>query len=226
MNEMGCEKWREAMAMHVFDDLSAEEETGLLAHLEGCSECQVVAEEIAGTFRTLSYVDLAAVELTAAVPPQLFDRVLGDLHRAGVMQRRRRRVSVSALAGAGAVAASLILVGVVIAHPATSPVQRTVALRGATTVRANAVLIDESWGTRVDLHENGLPGGDVYTVTMKTSSGTWWTAGTYRSVAGEPVNATMACAVSLKKITGIRVLNGAGKTVLTSYSGASSAPYE
>jgi hypothetical protein len=127
------------------------------------------------------------------------------------------------LAGAGAVAASLILVGVVTAHPAASPVQRTVALRGATTVRANAVLVDESWGTRVDLHENGLPGGNVYTVTMKTSSGTWWTAGTYRSVAGKPVNATMTCAVPLKEITGIRVLNGAGATVLTSYGGASSA---
>ena len=226
MNEMGCENWREAMVMHVFGDLSNEEETGLLAHLEGCSECQVIAEEIAGTIEILGYVDPVAVELTAAVPPELFDRVLGDLHGAGVVQRRRRRLRAVALAGSGAVAASLIVVGVLTAHPATSPVQRTVALRGASTVRASAVLIDETWGTRVDLHENGLPGGHVYTVTMKTSSGTWWTAGTYRTVAGQPVNATMACAVTLGKITGIRVLNGAGETVLTSYGGASSSSYE
>jgi hypothetical protein len=61
---------------------------------------------------------------------------------------------------------------------------------------------------------------------MKTASGTWWTAGTYRSVTGEPVNATMACAVTLNRITGIRVLNGAGETVLTSYGSASSASYQ
>jgi anti-sigma factor RsiW len=225
MNEMGCEKWREAMAMHVFGDLSIEEETGLLAHLEGCAECHVIAEEIARTYQDLGFVDPLAVELTAAVPPELFDRVLGDLHDAGVVQRRRRRLRVAALAGLGAVAASLILVGVFTAHPVTSPAQRTVTLRGAPTVRASAVLIDESWGTRVDLHENGLPGGHVYTVTMKTASGTWWTAGTYRSVAGEPVEVTMACAVSLEKITGIRVLNGAGAAVLTSFSGASSSSY-
>jgi anti-sigma factor RsiW len=226
VNAMQCEKWREAMAMHVFGDLSIEEETGLLAHLEGCAECQVIAAEIAQTFKTLSFVDRAAVESMASVPPALFNRVLGDLHGAGVLQRRRLRVGIAALAGVGAVAAALILVGVFTARPTTSPVQRTVALRGAPSVSASAVLINESWGTKVDLHENGLPGGGVYTVSMKTSSGTWWTAGTYRSVAGEPVDATMACAVSLKKITGIRVLNGAGVTVLTSYGGAPSVSYE
>jgi anti-sigma factor RsiW len=226
MNDMSCEKWRESMAMDVFGDLSVDEETGLLAHLEGCSECQAIAEEIAGTFKILGYVDPSAVELTAAVPPELFDRVLSDLHLAGVVQRRRRKLSVAALAGLSAVAASLILVGVFTANPATSPIQRTVALRGASTVKASAILIDETWGTKVDLHESGLPGGNVYTVTMKTASGTWWTAGTYRSVAGEPVDATMACAVSLNKITGIRVLNGAGATVLTSFSGASNFSYE
>jgi hypothetical protein len=96
-----------------------------------------------------------------------------------------------------------------------------VALRGASTVKASAVLMGESWGTKVDLHESGLPGGGVYTVSMSTSSGTWWTAGTYRTVAGEVVDATMTCAVSLEKITGVRVLNGAGKTVLSSYGDAS-----
>jgi predicted anti-sigma-YlaC factor YlaD len=226
MNEMVCEKWREAMAMHFFGDLSNEEEIGLLAHLEGCVECRASAVEIADTFETLGYVDRVAVESTAAVPPALLDRVLGDLYGAGVLQRRHRRVRVAALAGVGAVAASLIVVGVFSARPTTLPVQRTVALRGASTVRASAVLVDETWGTKVDLHENGLPGGNVYTVSMKTSSGTWWTAGTYRSVAGQPVDATMACAVSLSKITGIRVLNGAGGTVLTSYGAASSASYE
>jgi hypothetical protein len=63
-------------------------------------------------------------------------------------------------------------------------------------------------------------------VSMKTAKGTWWTAGTCRSVAGKPVNATMACAVSLHEITGIRVVNGSGVTVLSSYGNASAASYQ
>lgn len=227
MNEMRCEKWHEAMAMHVFGDLSFEEETGLLAHLEGCVECHAIADEMTETYKVLGYVDPAAVESTASVPPELFDRVLRNLHGAGVHQRRKRTVRTTALAGVGALVASLILVGIFTANfGTTSPVQRAVALRGASSVKASAVLIDESWGTRVDLHEKGLPGGNVYTVSMKTSAGTWWTAGTYRSVSGKPVDATMACAVSLSKITGIRVVNASGVIVLTSYGQRPGAFYE
>jgi predicted anti-sigma-YlaC factor YlaD len=213
------------MAMHVFGDLSREEEIGLLAHLEGCVECRAISVELAQTFTALGYVDPSAVESTAAVPPALFERVLGDLHEADILRRRRRVARMAALAGVGAVAASLILIGVFAAHP-TTPVQRTVALRGAPTVKASVMLIDESWGTKVDLHESGLPGGGVYTVSMSTSSGTWWTAGTYRTVSGQGVDATMTCAVSLSKITGIRVRNGAGQTVLSSYRDGTNASYE
>jgi hypothetical protein len=52
---------------------------------------------------------------------------------------------------------------------------------------------------------------------MQTANGTWWVAGTYRSVAGETVDATMSCAVALTKITGLHVLNNSGAVVLTSY---------
>jgi hypothetical protein len=52
---------------------------------------------------------------------------------------------------------------------------------------------------------------------MKTAKGAWWTAGTYRSVSGTMVKATMSCAVSLQQITGLRVENAQGQTVLTSF---------
>jgi hypothetical protein len=55
---------------------------------------------------------------------------------------------------------------------------------------------------------------------MKTATGAWWTAGTYRSVSGRTVNATMACAVALKDITGLRVENAKGVTVLASSANA------
>lgn len=218
VNDMGCEKWQEAIAMRLFDDLPATEEAGLLAHLEGCSDCQNIAKEFAQTHHLLSYVDPAAVASTAAVPAQLTEKVLRDLRHGGALQRRKRRASLATIGGVGLIAASLILTGVFSGNTVAKPnTQRTLALIGLSSVRASAVLTARPWGTSLTMHEQGLPGGNVYTVSMSTSKGTWWVAGTYRSVAGQAVDATMSCAVPLDKITGLRVLNSAGKIVLSSY---------
>ena len=219
MTVRGCEQWHELIAMHVFDDLSIDETTGLLAHLEGCVACRNVASELAMTFSMLQFVDPSTVEPTASVPSGLTNRVLGDLRSGAQRQRRRQRVRAAGIGVVGAVAAALILVIVFSGGSApTKPVERTLALRGVSSATANAVLIERNWGTSLDLHEQGLPGGEVYTVSMETAKGTWWTAGTYRSVKGNVVNATMACAVSMKQITGIRVVNASGVTVLSSYA--------
>lgn len=227
VNDLGCEKWYELLAMYALGDLSLKEETGLLAHLEGCAGCSEIAKEMTETVHMLGYVDPGAVESTALIPAELFDSVLGGLHQGGVILRRRRIVRSALFAGAGAIAASFILVGVMSARPSTSaPAQRSIALQGASSVKASVVLTSKSWGTTLVLKEKGLPGGGVYTVSMKTKAGTWWTAGTYRSVAGETVNATMACAVSLNKITGVRVVSSTGTTVLSSYGASAHSSYQ
>jgi hypothetical protein len=207
--------------MRLFGDLSANEEAALLAHLEGCADCQGIAKEFAQTHHLLSYVDPAAVAPTAAVPAQLTDKVLRDLRHGGALQRRRRRATLAATVGVGLIAASLIFAGLFSGSTVAKPnTQRTVALSGLAAVRASAVLSARPWGTSLTMHEQGLPGGNVYTVSMETAKGTWWVAGTYRSVAGQTVDATMSCAVPLDKITGLRVLNSAGTIVLTSYRDA------
>jgi len=226
MTDRGCEHWHELIAMHVFGDLAGDETTGLLAHLEGCVECRNVEEEMATTFSMLRYVDPTTVEPTASVPIGLTNRVLGDLRKGGLTKRRRNRVRVAGIGAVGAIAAAVILV-IVFAGGAgpTKPVERTLALRGATSVTASAVLIERSWGTSLDLREQGLPSGGIYTVSMETAKGTWWTAGTYRIVGGRAVDATMACAVSMNQITGVRVVNGSGVTVLSSYADATPLSY-
>jgi predicted anti-sigma-YlaC factor YlaD len=213
---MRCEKWQEAIAMRLFGDLSSEEEAGLDAHLEGCVDCQAVATEFAQTFRLLSYVDPAAVAATASVPAELADRVLGELRR-GAQQRRSRRARVLAMTGVGLIAAAFILVALFSGSSTPTPTHRTMALRGMSSVSGTAVLSKKPWGTSLALKEKGLPGGTVYTVSMRTQKGTWWVAGTYRSVSGRPVSATMTCAVALSKIDGLQVTNSAGAVVLTSY---------
>lgn len=223
VNEETCEQWRGLLAMGALGDISREETTALAAHREGCEECRAVGDDLASTVSLLAYVDPESIEPTALVPPELSARVLGALHRAGASQRRRRRFAVGAVSMVGALAAALILVAVV-SGPTFSPHQRTLALSGSSAVSATAVLVEESWGTSVDFSERGLPAGGVYTVSMKTADGAWWTAGTYRSVSGHAVSATMACAVALDDITGLRVENAKGVTVLT--SGSHGASYQ
>jgi predicted anti-sigma-YlaC factor YlaD len=219
VNDDVCEQWRGLIAMRALGELASDDATALDAHLEGCADCRAVADELASTVSMLAYVDVASIEPTALVPPELSARVLGDLHRAAAMDRRRRRIIVSGASLVGAIAAALILFAVV---SGTSPTtnERTMALHGLTSVTAKAVLVNQSWGTTVDFSESGLPGGGVYTVSMKTATGAWWTAGTYRSVSGRTVNATMACAVGMKNITGLRVENSKGVTVLASTANA------
>jgi predicted anti-sigma-YlaC factor YlaD len=214
-----CEQWRGLIAMRALGELASDDATALDAHLEGCADCRAIAEELASTVSMLAHVDVASVEPTALVAPELSARVLGDLHRAAATQHRRRRLTVSAVSLVGAIAAALILFAVV---SGTSPTtnERTVALHGPTSVTAKAVLVNQSWGTTVNFSESGLPGGGVYTVSMKTATGAWWTAGTYRSVSGRTVDATMACAVAMKDITGLRVVDAKGITVLTSSANA------
>jgi hypothetical protein len=226
MNDHECEKWHDIIAMHVFGDLSVVEATALLAHLDGCADCRALAKEMAETASLLKFVDPSAMHSTASVSTELADRVLGDLRGASMTQRRRRRMRVASFGTLSLAAAVLILVIVFSSSaPTGKSNERTLALRGTTSVKANATLIERSWGTSLQLQEQGLPGNQVYTVSMETSKGKWWTAGTYRSVDGKPVSATMACAVSLRQITGIRVVNGSGVTVLSSYP-SSTTTYE
>ncbi len=218
MNDMRCDKWHEAIAMRLFGDLSTNEGAALDAHLEGCTDCETIAREFAHTYQMLSYVDPAAVAPTAAVPAPLTDKVLRDLQRGAARHRRQRRTRVIALSGVGLIAASFILAIIFSGSSAPPPpVQRTLALSGVTAVRASAVLTQRPWGTSLTMHEQGLPGGNVYTVSMRTGKGTWWVAGTYRSVAGQAVDATMACSVPMNRITGVRVIDSSGTVVLTSY---------
>jgi hypothetical protein len=215
MSDNTCEQWREALAMHLLGDQPVAEMTGLLAHLDGCADCQAIASEMTETAAMLKFVDPSSIEPTASVPPDLTARVLGELHDVGVTRHRRRAAVV--LGGfVGALAATLILVAVFSASPSSVPSERALALGGAPSVTASALLVAQPWGTSLQLRERGLPGGQVYTVSMETKSGRWWTAGTYRPTKGQAVFATMACAVSLHKITGVRVVDAAGATVLDS----------
>ncbi len=218
MINMNCEQWQGVIAMRVFGPLDPMEESGLKAHLEGCSECRAVAKEMKETYELLGYVDPRAVVPTASLPAELTKKVLEDLRQGDLQLRRRRRTRNAALTAIGFVAATIVLVSLLAVRtspPTTS--QHTLALWGASSVSAKAVLTGRAWGTTITLHEEGLPGGKVYTVSMRTAKGMWRVAGTYRPVSGHSVDVTMACAVPLGQITGVRVSDSSGRQVLVSH---------
>jgi hypothetical protein len=119
----------------------------------------------------------------------------------------------------GLVAASLIVLAVLSGHsggPSSS--RRIESLHGSPKVTASVVLTSRVWGTAVDFREHGLAGRSVYVVSMETSSGRWWVAGTYRAAGTRSVKAVMACPLPLKEITGIRVTDASGTPILESYA--------
>ncbi|MGH3733083.1 MAG: zf-HC2 domain-containing protein [Acidimicrobiales bacterium] len=215
MSTERCEEWRGLIALRALGDAAGDEAIALDAHLEGCVECRAIEDEMGSTVAVLGYVEPSSIEPTALVPTDLSTRVLSDLHQAGLRRHRRRQLAVGAGSLAGAIAAAIVLFAVVF-NASPSPSQRIFALSGTASASAKAVLVTQSWGTSVNFSERGLPGGGIYTVSMKTATGAWWTAGTYRSVFGRTVSATMACAVPMKDITGLRVENARGVTVLSS----------
>lgn len=221
VNAEPCETWRELLAVRAFGDLTEDEEVAVTAHLEGCTACRETFFELESTVAMLAYADPSAVEPMAHVPAELSERVLTSLRHSGERERRRRRTGIAACCFAAAAACALVF-ALVLSSQSPGPTTRTMDLKGSSSISATAQLVEEPWGTSVTLSESGLPGGHVYTVSMETAKGTWWTAGTYRSVSGATVKATMSCAVFLQDITGLRVENAKGVTVLSSPSASSS----
>jgi Putative zinc-finger len=226
VSSSACEQWHGALAMDALGALEPDERAGLLAHLDGCASCQELARELAQTASVLAFVDHDELS-TSSLPPALTERVLGALHDDALAARRRRRMRAgAAFAAVGAIAAALALLVALgsTTAPGTARGTHTEVLSGQrTSATATAVLSATSWGTAGTLTERGLPAGGVYVVAMRTDSTSWWAAASYRGVAGRTVRIPMSCFVPLSKITGIRVTNAAGTTVLESVAAPGSS---
>jgi Putative zinc-finger len=220
VSDVACEQWHGAIAMDALGALEPDERAGLLAHLDGCASCRELARELGQTASVLAFVDRDELSSSGSLPRALTERVLGTLHDDALAARRRRRVGAgAAFAAVGAIAAAIILLVALgsTGSPGTTRGTHTEVLSGqGTTATATAVLSATSWGTAGTLTERGLPAGEVYLVAMRTDSTSWWTAASYRGVAGQSVRIPMSCFVPLSTITGIRVTNTSGATVLES----------
>ena len=215
-----CAEWQGILAMHAVGSATDRDAAELQEHLDGCPDCRQDAVD----------VETAAVALMSLGPAQVArieQRSAGHDHPASVPARtqevdsapgRRRR-----MAGIGAVlvavAAALAAVVTMGGTNPSGPV-RVAALTGQAGVRATVSLTPQPWGTGATLQESGQVPGQVLTVSMRTASGRWWAAGSYRTVprTGSLV-VQLSCAVAPSQITDVWVSDQAGHTVLNGYVG-------
>jgi predicted anti-sigma-YlaC factor YlaD len=243
MTARDCAQWRGLLAMSAIGRASVEEDRALEDHLGHCEQCRQDAEEVRFAATALEFLDRAQVDLPGSEPssPDLsVGRTYGGnevrreerapapdsaLPPVGVtdlqdIRRRRRRKTVAATVAAGVAAAGIAAAGIalVIVGSGPAPPSKTVALSGAHGVRASVSLVSESWGTRATLRESGQAPGQVLTVSMKTASGRWWVAGSYRTtVRQRATEVQLSCAVPSNQITDVWVTDQAGHTVLNGY---------
>ncbi len=210
-----CDHWHGLLALEVVGQLGEADRLALSAHLDGCRACRDERSGLLGLAGILPAADPDAIEghdVPFELQTAVFDRLRADARR-----DHRRRGARFVLGGVAAAAVALALVVGLSGSSGTPPTGYTVALTGAAGVRASARLTSEPWGTAVRLQETGQAGGQVLSVAMRSMSGSWWAAGTYRTVTGHAVEVELACGVPSSKIASIWVHNKAGHTVLHAY---------
>jgi hypothetical protein len=209
-----CDHWHGLLAMEVVGQLPDEDRLALSAHLDGCPACRDERDGLVAVASILPAADPHHFD-GHDVPFELQSAVFERLH-AEARRRRYQRLWRVGAAAVAAAAAAVALVLVLAGSPSLGP-GHSVALTGRAGVTATARLTSEPWGTAIHLQETGQAGGQVLTVLMRTQSGSWWAAGTYRTVTGRAVQVQLGCGVPLSKIGSIWVRNKAGRTVLHAY---------
>ncbi len=191
MTAVGCSEWRGLLALRAIGRSGDADLEGLTDHLEQCDQCRADAEEVDTAAAALALLDNAQVEQlqgdpvgTGQLGSPASEPVVVALATSPQTARPGRRRWVAATA-AVAVAAAAVAISLVTLGVSSNPPTRTVALTGQPGVTASVALSSQSWGTRATLKESGQAGGQVLTVSMRTNSGRWWVAGSYRTT-GRP----------------------------------------
>lgn len=217
MSAPHCEQFRGLIALAAIGIATKSERVGLEAHLEGCRECREDGRELDGLSALLAHADLDRL-YEQEMPAELAAAVLGQLQAGAGRERLRRRIRHVVWGGAAAAVVALALALTVVLGVSGAPGRsRTVALAGEPGVHASVQLTPEAWGTSLRIDETGQPGSQVLWVSMRTSSGTWWAAGSYRTLAGRSVKVDLACALATEDIRSVWIKDSAGRVVLHAY---------
>jgi len=213
--ERSCEHVWGLIALEVVGQLSVDDEIALSAHTEGCPDCRDERRALMALSAVLPAADpdrFDGHELPFGLQTAVLDRLRAEQRR----ERRAHRSRYVLGSVAAAVTAAVVLTLVFAGSSGLKARTSTVALRGSSAVHATARLTPEPWGTELELNETGQPAGEVLSVAVRTTAGSWWQMGTYRT-SGTPVRVIMACALKISAIRGVWVRDHAGRVVLRGY---------
>ncbi len=213
VSSQDCDRFRGLIALEAFGRLPESERPGLVAHLDGCRECREDGRELTELSALLPAADLGNLDeeqMPGALPGAVLGRLRSDA------RRERRTRSLRYVLG-GAAAAAAVTLGLALSLGGGVAASRAVALTGGQGVHASLRLTPEAWGTSLRIEESGQRGGQVLWVSMRTTSGKWWNAGTYRTMSGHAVQVDLACALGLANIRSVWVRDSAGNVVLHAY---------
>lgn len=236
-----CAEWQGQLAMEAIGQAGEDESRELQEHLDDCPSCRQDAADLRSAAGALRYLDPMQIDRLERQPASL-DLLTPFTGLAGIAgewsdtdpgptrgpfsgtpigrhaSRRNRRRQLGIGAAAMAVAAATVVVVAFGSNPA--PSSRLVALTGEHGVRASVSLTARSWGTGATLQESGQAPGQVLTVSMKSSSGRWWVAGSYRTgTRSGSLVVPLSCAIQSNQITDVWVSDQSGHTVLNGYVG-------
>jgi hypothetical protein len=221
--DRSCEYWQGMLAVDAIGQLDDAGRVELHAHVEECVQCQIDQIELSDAMAALAFVDGATMgdPRESAVP---FGREVRPAAEDGAGPSIRSDVGTSAVVGrpaiawaTAAVAAAVIVLVVALGMTGHAPAgARTVVLHGPRGSHATALLVPETWGTRIELTDHGTwPRRDL-TVSMGTEYGRRWIAGSYRSAAAGDLTVTLGCALPISQISSIAVTEAGGQVVLHS----------
>jgi anti-sigma factor RsiW len=202
-------------------------------HLAGCAECSRSVRELAGLPGLLAQVGLDELE-THDVQP-LPSTLLPSLVREVRAAQRRRSVLVGAVAAtvAAVVATALVVWSGVDAEPqpdsTASPAAAATRTPGVpmvpvapTAVRADVLVANVAWGTRLDVtcsyagedeDYEASPGGE-YALVVRTRDGRAEQVATWRGLPGRTMRLSAATATSRGEIETVEMRTADGVVVL------------
>jgi Putative zinc-finger len=220
-------------AAYVLGALSPTERLEFERHLAGCDDCSRSVRGLAGMPGLLDLVDASVLEHPPIDPP-LPATLLPALSRAVETRRRRRTAVVAAVAAAAAAVAALSLptvldrddarptTGAGTTSPSSDVESRALAPLGEVPIRATLDLEPVTWGTRMLLRctydpawvDFELPDEVDYLLYVRTTDGRTEQVGSWRSVAGTPMQVPAATSVVRDDIATVEVRTSDGRVVL------------
>ena len=208
-----CREWRQSLGAYALGHLSAEERTGLEAHLDGCPQCSAEVASLKGVATLLPKADPARFGPAPLPPPELGERIAATIaaDRQTIYRAKRRRRSGFGLAFGGAIAAAAAVLALVILPGGatnTAPAQHVAFGSLPDGIKINATLEPHAFGTEIHMYVSGVRSGTLCRVFLRGPDGARYPAGSFRYRWGDDSDAVLSSALDLSRTAAIGVHAG------------------